>query len=62
MGWGKTKVSIQIPFAHTHKHPGVTPYSAAELYYRSLVAVIQEKLANTGDDEFFYYEPYELLW
>jgi hypothetical protein len=56
-------VSIQVPFARTNKHgAGVRPYSATELYHRSLVAVIREKLANAGDDELFHYEPYELLW
>ncbi|KAG2145928.1 hypothetical protein DEU56DRAFT_933692 [Suillus clintonianus] len=60
-GWHKTDVSIQIPFACTNEHAGVRPYMAAELYHRSLVAVIQEKLANVGDDELFHYEPYELL-
>lgn len=61
-GWRKTEVSIQVPFSRTSNHPGVLPYSGVELYHRSLVAVIREKLANTGDDEKFHYEPYQLLW
>jgi hypothetical protein len=63
-GWRKTDVSIQIPFARTNGlgHAGVRSYTAAELYHRSLVGVIREKLANVEDDELFHYEPYELLW
>ncbi|KAG2047193.1 hypothetical protein BDR06DRAFT_1032526 [Suillus hirtellus] len=35
---------------------------AADLYHRSLVAVMREKLANTRDNRLFHYEPYQLLW
>lgn len=61
-GWHKTQVSIQVPIARTNKQPGVQTYSGVDLYHRSLVGVIREKLANAGDDELFHYEPYELLW
>jgi hypothetical protein len=61
-GWHKTTVPIQVPFARTKDQAGVRTYSGVELYHRSLVGVIREKLANAGDDELFHYEPYELLW
>ncbi|KAG0694232.1 hypothetical protein DFH29DRAFT_1006524 [Suillus ampliporus] len=61
-GWHKTNVSIQVPFACTKDQAGVRMYSGVELYHRSLVGVIREKLANMVDDELFHYEPYELLW
>lgn len=61
-GWHKTRVSIQVPIARTNRQPGVQTYSGVDLYHRSLVGVIREKLANAGDDEMFHYEPYELLW
>lgn len=61
-GWQKTQVSIQVPISRTNEQAGVKTYSGVDLYHRSLTGVIKEKLANTGDDELFHYEPYELLW
>ncbi|KIK46533.1 hypothetical protein CY34DRAFT_62856, partial [Suillus luteus UH-Slu-Lm8-n1] len=61
-GWHKTQVTIEVPFSRTTPQPDVRPYVAANLYHRSLVSVIREKLANTQDDELFHYEPYQLQW
>ncbi|KIK34655.1 hypothetical protein CY34DRAFT_97579 [Suillus luteus UH-Slu-Lm8-n1] len=61
-GWRKTEVTIEVPFSRTTAEPDVRPYIAADLYHRSLVSVIREKLTNTEDDEHFHYEPYELRW
>jgi hypothetical protein len=61
-GWNKTQVTITVPFSRTTAQPGARPYVAAELYHRSLVSVIREKLSNAQDDELFHYEPYELRW
>lgn len=61
-GWRKTQVTIEVPFSRTTSQPGARPYIAADLYHRSLVSVIREKLANTQDDELFHYEPYQLQW
>jgi hypothetical protein len=61
-GWRKTQVTIEVPFSRTTPQPDVRPYIAANLYHRSLVSVIREKLANTQDDELFHYEPYQLRW
>ncbi|KAG0692001.1 hypothetical protein DFH29DRAFT_1009630 [Suillus ampliporus] len=59
-GWRKTQVTIEVPFSRTTPQPDVRPYIAADLYHRSLVSVIWEKLANTQDNELFHYEPYQL--
>jgi hypothetical protein len=45
-GWKRMLVSIQVPFARTTETPGPWIYPATELYHRSLVAVMQEKLTN----------------
>ncbi|KIK32967.1 hypothetical protein CY34DRAFT_18685 [Suillus luteus UH-Slu-Lm8-n1] len=52
-GWRKTEVTIDVPFSRTTAQPDIQPYIAADLYSRSLVLVIREKLANTEDDEHF---------
>jgi hypothetical protein len=61
-GWRKTEVTIDVPFSRTTAQPDIQPYIAADLYNRSLVSVIREKLANAEDDEHFHYEPYQLRW
>jgi hypothetical protein len=61
-GWKRTPVSIQVPFSRTSEAPGARLYQAADLYHRSLVAVIREKLANERDNKLFHYEPYQLRW
>jgi hypothetical protein len=61
-GWLKTEVTIDVPFSRTTAQPGTRPYVAADLYHRSLVSVIREKLANAHDDEHFHYELYQLRW
>ncbi|KAG2349309.1 hypothetical protein BDR05DRAFT_972390 [Suillus weaverae] len=64
MPWDKINKTLgQNDFEDGNKdnHPEVLLYSGVELYRHSLAAVIQEKLANTGDDENFHYKPYQLL-
>jgi hypothetical protein len=61
-GWERTQISITIPFHHRMKNPGAQSHVIFELYHRSLVSVIREKLADRTDDEHFHYEPYDLLW
>ncbi|KAG1834610.1 hypothetical protein EV424DRAFT_1310326 [Suillus variegatus] len=61
-GWRKTTVTIQVPFSRTTAHPDARPYPAADLYHRSIVSIIREKLSNAHDDEYFHYEPYRLQW
>jgi hypothetical protein len=59
-GWKHAAISISVPFHRRMAAPGSQSYLAGELYYRSIVSVIRERLTN--DDKHFHYEPYELLW
>src|ERR1700722_19833169 len=61
-GWRRTPISITVPFHRRAKHPGPWKYVVADLYHRSLISVIREKLANPSDDSKFHYEPYKLFW
>jgi hypothetical protein len=61
-GWKRTPVSIEVPFSRSTESPGPRLYEGADLYHRSIVAVLREKLANVRDDKLFHYEPYELHW
>ncbi|KIK35174.1 hypothetical protein CY34DRAFT_56217, partial [Suillus luteus UH-Slu-Lm8-n1] len=61
-GWKRTPVSIDVPFARTTESPGSRRFHAADLYHRSLVGILREKLANARDDKLFHYEPYQLRW
>jgi hypothetical protein len=59
-GWNCTAISIRVPFHRRMAVPGPQRYLAGQLYHRSIVSVIQERVKN--DDKDFHYEPYELLW
>jgi hypothetical protein len=59
-GWNCTAISIRVPFHKRMAVPGAQRYLAGELYHRSIVSLIRERVEN--DDKDFYYEPYELLW
>ena len=62
-GWMKTLVSISVPFAkRSSKAPGPRAFMVGDLYHRSFVSVIREKLANPHDDQGFHYKPFELFW
>ncbi|KAG2159195.1 uncharacterized protein EDB93DRAFT_1099607 [Suillus bovinus] len=45
-GWKRTPVFINVPFSRTTEVPGPRAFQAADLYHRSLVAIIREKLTN----------------
>jgi hypothetical protein len=51
-----------LPFHCCTKSPGPLDHIVVDLYHRSIVSVIREKLANPSDDQQFHYEPYELFW
>ncbi|KIK31844.1 hypothetical protein CY34DRAFT_59602, partial [Suillus luteus UH-Slu-Lm8-n1] len=59
-GWKRTPVFINVPFSRTTEVPGPRAFRAADLYHRSLVAIIREKLTNARDNKLFHYEPYKL--
>jgi hypothetical protein len=61
-GWQRTSITITVPFHRRAKHPGPRCHTIIELYHRSLVSVIREKLNNPSDDQKFHYEPYGLFW
>jgi hypothetical protein len=61
-GWHRTPITIPIPFHRRSNHPGTSNYYFGDLYHRSFVAVIREKLANAPDIRHFHYEPFELFW
>jgi hypothetical protein len=59
-GWNCTAISILVPFHRRMAIPGPQRYLAGELYHRSIISVIRERVTN--DDKDFHYEPHELLW
>jgi Plavaka transposase len=61
-GWVRTPITISVPFHHRTKNPGPQDYHVGDLYHRSFVSVIREKLAKPQDDCQFHYEPFELYW
>jgi hypothetical protein len=61
-GWKKTPIYIDVPFHHHMKHPGTQWRFVFDLYHRSIVSIVKEKLGNAADDVHFHYEPYEYLW
>jgi hypothetical protein len=61
-GWMKTRVKISVPFHQRMKTTGPRDYVGAELYHRSLVDVIKERITDPYAGPRFHMEPYELLW
>jgi hypothetical protein len=61
-GWVRKPISISVPFHSRTQNPGVHQYVGGELYYRSLVGVIKEKIAHLREHDQFHFEPYQLLW
>jgi hypothetical protein len=61
-GWKKKQIRISVPFNERTENPGTRNYLGGDLYYRSLVDMIREKLANPHDAKRFHYEPYEYIW
>jgi hypothetical protein len=61
-GWIKTPITIPVPFQARTEEPGTHSYFETNLYHRSLVSVIREKLTNSQSHPHFYYEPYNVFW
>ncbi|KIM74574.1 hypothetical protein PILCRDRAFT_14341 [Piloderma croceum F 1598] len=61
-GWNKTPIHISVPFHSRAKKPGLQNYHVGDLYHRSFVSVIREKLSKPEDVRHFHYEPYMLFW
>ncbi|KAG6906254.1 hypothetical protein DXG01_014934, partial [Tephrocybe rancida] len=48
-GWHTTRVTLDVPFHQCMKDPGIHSTVIGDLYHRSIVSVLKEKLANTVD-------------
>lgn len=62
VGWTRTPISIPVPFHQRTKTPGQQNYVVGDLYHRSLVGVIREKLSNSADIQHFHFDPFKLFW
>ena len=60
--WKKTPITISVPFHSRMKTPGLQNYVVGDLYHRTIISIIREKLTNHVDDPHFHYEPFELFW
>ena len=60
--WKKTPITISVPFHSRWTKSGPQTYVVGDLYHRSFVSVIREKIANLHDDQHFHYEPFKLFW
>lgn len=60
--WNRTPISISVPFHQRMKKPGPQTYLVGDLYHRTLVSVIVEKLKNRHDNRHFHYDGFELFW
>jgi len=61
-GWRKKRVEITVPFHHRMENPGTSQFICGELYHRSLVEVIKERVSDPHTAAQIHLEPYELLW
>jgi hypothetical protein len=61
-GWKKSRIQISVPFHRRMKDPGPRNYVCADLYHRSLVEVITERIKDPHAAVHFHLEPYKLLW
>jgi hypothetical protein len=58
----KKRVEITVPFHQRMQTPGARQYVGVDLYHRSLVQVIKERISDSHTAAQFHLEPYELLW
>ena len=61
-GWERTPISISVPFHHRMRNPGPQEYIVGDLYHRTLVSVLREKLKSQRDGPLFHYDGFELFW
>lgn len=61
-GWRKTPIKVSVPFHRRTADPGPREYVGADLYHRSLVDVIKEKVTDSHNAPRMHLDPYELLW
>lgn len=61
-GWMKTPIKISVPFHSRTPHPGPQAYIGGNLYHRSLIDVIKERISDYHTAQRFHMEPYEFTW
>lgn len=61
-GWKKSPITITVPFHRRAKKPGPKDFFVGDLYHRSLISVIRERITNPQDAHLFHYEPFKRLW
>jgi len=61
-GWRKKQVEIKVPFHNRMQSPGTGQFVCGELYHRSIVEVIKERISDPHTAAKIHLEPYELLW
>lgn len=61
-GWIKSPIQITVPFHNRTALPGSHAYMGGDLYHRSLVDVISERVSDAHAAQRFHMEPYELTW
>lgn len=61
-GWMKTPIQISVPFHRRTKKPGAQPYVGGDLYHRSIMDAVRERIMDPHLAQHFHLQPYELLW
>ena len=61
-GWQLKQIEIHVPFHSDTDHPGPRLYHGINLYHRSLIAVMKERVSDSSYFRHFHIEPYKLLW
>lgn len=61
-GWSKTPIQIAVPFHRRTKQPGAQLYVGGDLYHRSIMDIVGERIRDPESAQHFHFQPYELLW
>jgi hypothetical protein len=61
-GWHRTPIEISVPFHSRAENTGAKNFIVGDLYHRTFVSVIREKLADPYDNQHFHYEPFQVFW
>lgn len=62
-GWKTTDIKIEVPIHNRMKYgKGVETHVAGQLFHRSIVSIVEEKIRNAQDSRLFHYDGHELLW
>ncbi|KAJ3500007.1 hypothetical protein NMY22_g19406 [Coprinellus aureogranulatus] len=62
-GWKQSDIKVEVPLhSHMAEGKGVEEHFVGTLHHRSIVSIVEEKIRNSQDSQFFHYEGFELLW